>query len=88
MVIQIIAKVLLENGAEVDLRPHSGNPPLHVAVGRGHFEVVELLIEYGANVNSLSTMGTTPLRRARKYPDIYYLLLHHGAEDFSLIESF
>ncbi len=82
-----IAKVLLENGAEVDLRSWTGDPPLHTAVGRGHFEVVELLIEYGANVNSLSTMGNTPLWRAKNYPDTYYLLLHHGAEDFSLMES-
>lgn len=74
-----IAKVLLDNGAEVDLCSSTNDDtPLHMAASRGNIEVVKLLIEYGANVKSQSLSGT-PLEAAHRYPEISLLLISHGA---------
>src|SRR5215217_4712547 len=40
---------LLEGGADVDVRGAWGVTPLMEAAGRGHTEVVKLLLEYGAD---------------------------------------
>lgn len=44
-------KVLLENGADVDLESKSGNTPLLIAAENGHSEAIEILLERGANIN-------------------------------------
>lgn len=47
-------KVLLENGADVDLTNQqglNGFTPLHVATYKGHLDVVKLFIQKNANIN-------------------------------------
>jgi hypothetical protein len=60
-----------------------GSTPLLVATTRGWGDVVEVLIENGANVNAISDLGETPLMRALKSgkinPHVIKLLLDHGA---------
>lgn len=56
--------------------------PIHNAASYGHYEVTELLIKYGANVNVVDLWKFSPLHEAAakgKY-DIVKLLLKHGAD--------
>ncbi|KAE8346554.1 hypothetical protein BDV24DRAFT_122995 [Aspergillus arachidicola] len=38
---------------------------LHWAVGNGHANIVQLLLDYGADINAISDTGSTPLDMAR-----------------------
>ena len=56
--------------------------PLHNACSYGHYEVTELLVKHGANVNVADLWKFTPLHEAAakgKY-EIVKLLLKHGAD--------
>ena len=44
-----ITRLLLENGAAIDIQNAFGETPLLFAVWKGHKEVVELLLKHGAN---------------------------------------
>ena len=37
--------------------------PLHAAVDKNHIDVVELLLKFGANINSIDCVGQTTLHR-------------------------
>lgn len=50
-----IAKALLNSGASVDILDNAKQTPLHIAVGLGLVNFVQLLIENGAQVNRTST---------------------------------
>ena len=53
--------------------------PLHWASQHGHVEVVQTLIDNGANVNARDVFGRTPLHLAVGHPAIIALLLEAGA---------
>ncbi len=55
------ARVLVQNGAEVDARNNDGSTALLTAAFFCHPETVELLLESGADVNSTNNAGRTPL---------------------------
>ncbi|XP_076285606.1 uncharacterized protein LOC143211647 [Lasioglossum baleicum] len=57
-------------------------PPLHKAVKRKQVQMVELLINYGANVNVKNSQGETPIVNAIKNRDtkMIELLLTNGAD--------
>ena len=98
--------LLLENGADVELGyPPSNETPLHHAtapMGTVHVEIIELLLQNGANPNSITipniashnfyagakTKGETPLHRAAAFCDeeTIDLLLNFGANK-ELIDS-
>jgi ankyrin repeat protein len=77
------AKVLIERGAEVDIRSENelANTPLHAAAAGRHFMVCELLISDGADVNAKQHGGYTPLMAAAQHGDrgLCELLLRRGA---------
>ena len=54
-------------------------PPLHAAVRSGAFDIVELLLENGANANASDGYGETALHEART-PEVARLLLDNGAD--------
>lgn len=60
-----IAWLLLNRGARVDLRDHSGWTPLHWAAAGGYLAVAELLVGRGAAINVRAYLGQTPLALAR-----------------------
>jgi ankyrin repeat protein len=55
-----IAKILLEAGADVNVRQISGITPLHSAAHHGNIELIILLLEAGADVNAKTEDGKTP----------------------------
>ncbi|WP_078131414.1 ankyrin repeat domain-containing protein [Leptospira kirschneri] len=86
-------KNLLNEGANINChslnkgaRNNWGNTPLHISVNNGNLEIVEKLINLGADVNSKNTEGDTP---AFKIPwgrkeglELLQLLHKHGANLF------
>lgn len=61
-----IAHILLEAGANHDLRDNANESALHKAVNGGHFDIVGLLIHHKAKFNALSLHGKTPVMYAKQ----------------------
>jgi uncharacterized protein len=80
-----LAKVLIARGAEVN-KP--GWTPLHYASTRGHRDMMRLLLDHDAYIDSESANGTTPLMMAAYSapPLAVKLLLEEGA-DPTLVNS-
>jgi ankyrin repeat protein len=77
-----VARVLIEQGADVTTRTVQGRTPLHVASRRGHVDVAGFLVEHGANVIALDNGGNTPLHEAamRGHVDMSRFLLQQGTD--------
>ena len=84
-------KIILRYKADIEargtLKAISGNvvegcTPLWAAASFGHLEVLELLIERNAEVDSRTLAGSTPLRAAafNGHIDIVSCLVEHGAD--------
>ena len=60
---------------------YDGDNFLHLAVRRGDYRAVELILKAGVDVNQLGDMGETALHYAmdKGWEDIVRLLLAHGA---------
>lgn len=56
-----------------------GPTALHWAAGRGHAEIVRLLLENGAELEAQDYLGRTPLHAAHRHPSTVQLLLEAGA---------
>ena len=63
-----------------------GLVPLHNACSYGHFEVTELLIRHGANVEAMDLWQFSPLHEAasKSRTEVCSLLLSHGADPMAL----
>ncbi|MDD3559394.1 MAG: ankyrin repeat domain-containing protein [Melioribacteraceae bacterium] len=80
-----LVRLLLNNGANVNLNVDSYKSPLHVALEYSthyNFEIVKILIEAGADIHAKSQFGQTPLHLAVKIGKLeaVNLLLKKGAE--------
>ena len=62
-----MAKLLLINGAEVNLAGEFGWTALHMAAQWNHPKVAQILIEHKANTECLDNEGSTPLEVAQKH---------------------
>lgn len=77
-----IVRLLLENGASVQIYDSEGNSPLHHAAATGCEGVVRLILAEGAEVDDLDRYKSwTPLHLAIKFGNVgaAKLLLEHGA---------
>ena len=76
-----IARILIENGAEVNSPDADGSTPLHVAAQNGHSELVGLLLSFNADVNATKSGHSPPLVIASRKGnlEVIRLLLDHGA---------
>jgi ankyrin repeat protein len=61
-----IVTLLLERGADPNLRQSGGYTALHAAAQNGDLEMVRSLIDHGANRGSRSNEGTTPAQTAAR----------------------
>jgi len=62
-----ICKKLLELGADVNFQDDTGMTPLHYAARKGLSEIAKLLIDNGANIDSVEILNNaTPLHLACK----------------------
>jgi ankyrin repeat protein len=75
-----IVEILIAHGAKIE-SVFAGRTPLHVATTFAKFEIAELLLANGADVNAQESFGLTPLHRAAIWPrkDLIELLLKNGA---------
>ena len=63
-----IAKALLENSANPNVRNNSGNAALHEAAEHNYIEMADLLLKKGAKMNIANNVGYTALRKATGSP--------------------
>lgn len=81
-----LAGVLLENGADPQMRGNRGNAfPLSVAAWRGELSMVKLLVAHGAKVNAAKEDGQTALHAAvltnrKENADVVRFLLSKKAD--------
>ena len=77
-----VAKLLLENGADVDVRAFYNYTPLFYASKKGHVKVAKVLLENGADSNARQFDQNTPLHYAaiNGHLEIAKLLLQNEAD--------
>jgi ankyrin repeat protein len=81
-----LAQVLHCNGSSLEPQGDRGFSPLHSAAYEGDLEMVQVLLDYGVDINAQSNLGSTPLLMASwdyfNDPDlrVVWLLLDHGAD--------
>ena len=61
----IIARLLLEKGADPNQKDAIGNTALHLAACTNNIEVITLLLSAGTDIKSLDNWGRTPLHLAQ-----------------------
>ncbi|MEN2998495.1 MAG: ankyrin repeat domain-containing protein [Brevinematia bacterium] len=66
----------IRKGADVNSRDDDGDTPLHLAVMLNNYEIVKLLVTYGANPYLRNRQGLSPIDIARDkgYEEIYLFL--------------
>ena len=83
------ARQLLDSAKElevlseiVDKTCDLGCTPLWAASKFGHHKIVELLLQYGANVDKAGNDGSTPLMTAARegHLDVFNVLIENGAD--------
>ena len=74
--------LLLQHGADVDVKNKYGLTPLMWAANNGHSDIASLLLQHGANIEAKDEDGRTPLMYASSWghTDTASLLLQHGAD--------
>jgi ankyrin repeat protein len=62
-----IVKILVENGANVNITDYNRNTPAILAAKYGFLDILKYLVEKGADINMMDYDGITPLKAAEKY---------------------
>lgn len=78
-----IIQLLLDKGADVNIKDKQGRGPIHLAVVTGQKDIVEKLIAKGADINAIDGRAENALTLARKnnQTEITELLLKNGAKE-------
>jgi ankyrin repeat protein len=63
---EVVLRLLLAKGADVNAMKRDGETALVLAAGTGHEAVLRLLLEKGADVNAMKRNGETALVMAAK----------------------
>lgn len=84
-----VAKVLIENGADINAKEElADRTPLHCAVEKGNYEMVCMLLYYGADTSIINAYAMTPFMYAiltNASMDIVELLFEYEA-DLNIVE--
>jgi hypothetical protein len=74
-------RLLLEHGADTDVRDHHKYAPLHLASSLGRVEALRLLLQFNSDVNAKGPSNETPLYIASRmgFTEVVQVLLEHGA---------
>ena len=80
-----LARVLHRSGSSLEPQGNMGYSPLHSVVNAGDLEMIQVLLDYGVNVNAQTDLGPTPLLIAswsfnRTDLKVVRLLLDRGAD--------
>lgn len=78
-----LAKLLIENGSDLNEKDYNGNTPLlcSCCCCYDNYEIIKLLIEKGSDVNAKDKFGNTPLGYARynnNRVDLVKFLIENG----------
>ena len=75
------AKLIIDKGANLEIKNKKGQTALHWAVLNKKIDFVQLLLEKGAKINAVDDTGTTPLMFSAYYKqaDMLKLLVEKGA---------
>lgn len=78
----LLAKILLELGADINATGWKKGTALHEACRNGRREVVEVLLSHGADIEAKDSEGATALHRACRNGcrEVVEALLSHGAD--------
>jgi ankyrin repeat protein len=78
------ARLLLNNDANISNTYEDSSTLLHIAVENMYTDMVKLLLQYGANPNTVNWLDTTPLHHVvwhgKGEIEIVELLLKYGAD--------
>jgi ankyrin repeat protein len=76
-----MARLLIEKGANPNIRNDDNDTPLHWAAREGQKELVVILLAHGAKINAVGKAGWTPLRWAevQGHDNIARILVAAGA---------
>ena len=77
-----LVRGLLIAGLDLDYRDANKDQAIHTAADRGHNAVISVLLEYGANINSIGFRDYTPLlwaTRSGQFSTVRFLL-ENGAD--------
>ncbi|MGR3310605.1 MAG: ankyrin repeat domain-containing protein [Candidatus Brocadiales bacterium] len=80
-----VEEIIDRNPNEINVQDAQGFTPLHLASGKGHIEIVEFLLNHGADIELEIFNGDTPLLVAARYArygqyETIKTLLEHGAK--------
>ncbi len=77
-----LAKVVIDNGANIDDKDRNGHTALHYCIYYKNYELMVFLINNGANVNIQDNNGNTPLIISlnRCYENFTDFLINNGAD--------
>ena len=80
---ELVAKILEENGVDVNKGDYDGRRALHIATDDKHYDCVELLVKHGADCNVKDRWGKSPIDKARELNDDTLLKLFGVSDDKS-----
>jgi len=74
--------MLLKRDACVHIKTNEGRKALHIAAEKNHTDMIKILLQHGADVNSLCFEGWTPLMDACNAGSVaaIELLMENGAQ--------
>lgn len=86
---EAMARLMVENGAQLGQRDQFGNSELHLAAMKGYADLVRRLIEHGANVHAVNESGRTALYYAAKhgFRRVADALIAAGAKESEALET-
>ncbi|RSM11835.1 hypothetical protein CDV31_006603 [Fusarium ambrosium] len=73
-------RLLVNDGASVNIADRKGNTPLHYGVTTQNIEISLLIIRFGADVGAQNQLGRAPLHLAVSSPSLLRTLVDAGAD--------